>query len=79
MKSLLESKINQSYLNSLSKKTFVGQLKKEYNYKINMPAFNWFFIRNTDTLVIQGLTKYKRSGMPEGDLYIFADQESLKH
>ena len=73
MKSLLESKINQSYLNSLSKKTFVGQLKKEYNYRINMPAYNWF-IRNTDTLVIQGLTKYKRSGMPAGNLYTFADQ-----
>jgi len=73
MKSLLESKINQSYLNSLSKKTFISQLKKEYNYRINMPAYNWF-IRNTDTLVIQGLTKYKRSGMPAGDLYTFADQ-----
>ncbi len=32
-KSLLESKINQSYLNSLSKKSFVEKLKKEYNYQ----------------------------------------------
>ncbi len=74
MKSLLESKINQSYLNSLSKETFVNNLKKEYNYKINMPAYNWF-IRNTDTLVIKGLTKYKRSGMPSGDIYTFAGQK----
>jgi len=74
MKSLLESKINQSYLNSLSKKTFIGQLKKEYNYKVNMPAYNWF-IRNTDTLIIQGLSKYKRNLMPAGDLYTFADQK----
>ena len=74
MKSLLESKINQSYLNSVSKKTFITKLKKEYNYKINIPAYNWF-ISNTDTLVIQGLKKYKRTGMPSGDLYTFADQK----
>ena len=74
MKSLLESKINQSYLNSLSKKTFIDRLKKEYNYKINKPAYDWF-VRNTDTLVIRGLKKYKRTGMPTGDLYTFSNQE----
>jgi peptidyl-prolyl cis-trans isomerase SurA len=74
MKSLLESKINQSYLNSLSKRTFITKLKKEYNYKINMPAYDWF-VRNTDTLVIRGLKRYKRTGMPSGDLYTFSDQK----
>jgi len=71
--SYLESKINQSYLNSLSKKTFIEKLKKEYKFKINEIAFNWF-IENTDTLIIQGLKKYDRSDMPAGNLYTFADQ-----
>ena len=72
-KSFLESKINQSYLNSLSKKTFIEKLKKEYNFQINQDAFNWF-VGNTDTLVIQGLKKYDRTTMPEGNLYSFANQ-----
>jgi peptidyl-prolyl cis-trans isomerase SurA len=72
-KSFLESKINQSYLNSLSKKSFVEKLKKEYKFKINQIAFNWF-VENTDTLIIQGLKKYDRSNMPEGNLYSFANQ-----
>jgi peptidyl-prolyl cis-trans isomerase SurA len=72
-KSYLESKINQSYLNSLSKKSFIDKLKKEYNFKINENALNWFIL-NTDTLVIQGLKRINRSGMPAGNLYTFADQ-----
>ena len=56
-RSFLESKINQSYLNSISKKSFVEKLKKEYNFQINQDAYNWF-VRNTDTLIIQGLKKY---------------------
>jgi peptidyl-prolyl cis-trans isomerase SurA len=72
-KSFLESKINQSYLNSISKKTFIEKLKKEYNFQINQNAFNWF-VGNTDTLVIQGLKKYDRTTMPEINLYSFANQ-----
>ena len=72
-KSFLESKINQSYLNSISKKTFIEKLKKEYNFQINQDAFNWF-VGNTDTLVIQGLKKYDRTTMPEVNLYSFANQ-----
>ena len=37
-RSYLESKINQSYLNSLSKKSFVEKLKKEYKFRINHDA-----------------------------------------
>lgn len=72
-KSFLESRINQSYLNSLSKKSFVEKLKKEYKFRINQEAFNWF-VQNTDTLVIQGLRKYERSTMPDGNLYTFSNQ-----
>ena len=72
-RSFLESKINQSYLNSISKKSFVEKLKKEYNFQINQDAYNWF-VRNTDTLIIQGLKKYDRTTMPEVNLYSFANQ-----
>jgi peptidyl-prolyl cis-trans isomerase SurA len=72
-RSFLESKINQSYLNSISKKSFVEKLKKEYNFQINQDAFNWF-VGNTDTLVIQGLKKYDRTSMPDGNLYSFSNQ-----
>jgi len=72
-RSFLESKINQSYLYSISKKSFVEKLKKEYNFRINQAAYKWF-IENTDTLIIQGLKKYDRTSMPAGNLYSFANQ-----
>ncbi len=70
--SYLESKINRSYLNSLSRRSFTEKLKKEYNFTINRAAYNWF-IENTDTLIIMGLKKYNRSGMPAGIIYTFAN------
>src|ERR1035437_1684811 len=72
-RSFLESKINQSYLNSISKKSFVEKLKKEYNFQINQNAYNWF-VSHTDTLVIHGLKKYDRTSIPDGNLYSFANQ-----
>jgi len=72
-RSFLESKINQSYLNSISKKTFVEKLKKEYNFQVNQDAFNWF-VGHTDTLIIQGLKKYDRTSIPDVNLYSFANQ-----
>jgi peptidyl-prolyl cis-trans isomerase SurA len=72
-RSYLESKINQSNLNSLSKKSFVENLKKEYKFTINQDAYNWF-VSNTDTLIIRGLKKYNRETMPSGNMYTFANQ-----
>ena len=72
-RSFLESKINQSYLNSISKKTFVEKLKKEYNFEVNQDACNWF-VGHTDTLVIQGLKKYDRTSIPDENVYSFANQ-----
>lgn len=71
----LESKINQSYLYSLSRKSFVENLKKEYKFTIDPASYNWF-VKNTDTLIIQGLKKYDRSSMPQGNLYTFANQKT---
>ena len=72
-RSFLESRINQSYLNSISKKSFVEKLKKEYNFRINQDNYNWF-VSHTDTLIIQGLKTYDRSAIPDGNIYSFANQ-----
>lgn len=72
-RSYLESKINQSYLNSISKKSFIDRLKKEYRFRIDQVSYDWF-VQNTDTLIIQGLKKYDRTTMPEGNVYTFANQ-----
>ena len=72
-KSFLESRINQTYLNSISRNTFVERLKKEYKFRIIPETYNWFIL-NTDTLIIQGLKKYDRGTMPQGNLYTFANQ-----
>lgn len=70
-KSFIESRINQSWLDAVSRKTFTDRLKKEYKFSIDQNSLNWFIL-NTDTLVIQGLKKYDRSLMPAGNLYSFA-------
>lgn len=72
-RSYLESRLNQSYLNSLSQKTFVEKLKKEYKFRINQEIFRWF-VEHTDTLILRGMAKYTRTGMPSGYVYSFADQ-----
>jgi peptidyl-prolyl cis-trans isomerase SurA len=72
-RSFLESKMNQSYLNSISRKSFTDKLKKEYKFNLNDEAYNWFVL-NTDTLIIQGLKKYDRTTLPSGDLYSFANK-----
>lgn len=73
MRSYLESRLNQSYLNSASKKSLIEKLKKEYRYKLNESSFSWFVL-NTDTMIIKGVSKYDRSNLPPGSLYSFAGQ-----
>lgn len=74
-KSFIESRINQSWLDAVSRKTFTDRLKKEYKFSIDQNSLNWFIL-NTDTLVIQGLKKYDRSLMPAGNLYSFANRST---
>jgi len=73
-RSFLESRINQSYLNSISTKSFVAKLKKEYNFKLNTEAYSWM-VSHTDTLIIRGQKKYERSSIPAGNIYSFANQQ----
>ncbi len=72
-KSYLESKLNQSNLISLGKKSFIEKLKKEYNYRINSAVHAWF-VNNTDTLIIRGISKYDRNVLPSGNIYSFDGQ-----
>jgi peptidyl-prolyl cis-trans isomerase SurA len=72
-KSFLESKINQSYLNSLSRKSFVDKLKNEYHFQINQENLQWF-VSVTDSLIARGLKKYDRTVMPSGKLYSYANK-----
>jgi peptidyl-prolyl cis-trans isomerase SurA len=74
MRPWLEGKINESYLNSISKKSFVEKLKKEYKYTLNNTPVTWF-IEHTDTMIIRGLSKYDRSSLPQGPVYTFASQQ----
>jgi len=72
-KSFLESKMNQSYLNAVSRKELVNKLKKEYKFTLGNELYAWF-IRNTDSLIIHGLKKYDRDSLPAGNIYTFANQ-----
>ena len=72
-RSWLESRINQSYLNSISKKSFTERLKREYKFQLNNEAYNWF-VSHTDTLIIKGLKTYDPAALPAGNIYSFASQ-----
>lgn len=73
-KPYLESKIKESDLISSGKRSFISQLKNEYNFLTNKKAFEWF-ISNSDTLIISGRKEFNRENLPDGSIYSFADQE----
>jgi peptidyl-prolyl cis-trans isomerase SurA len=72
-KPYLESKINQSYLAALGKKSFTAKLKKDYNFKVNPHIHEWF-VNHTDSLIMRGKAVYNLKKIPSGDIYSFADQ-----
>jgi len=75
-RSYLESRINPSYINELSRKSVVERLKSEYGFKICKNAADWF-IKNTDTLIMRGITIYNPEEIPDHKLYTFADQHLM--
>lgn len=72
-RSFLESRLNQSGLDALARKAFIEKLKKEYKFIIDQNSLGWFIL-NTDTLIIQGLKKYDRNLIPDGNIYTFANK-----
>jgi len=73
-RNLIESRLDQSYVNNLSKRSVTERLKKEYRFTINKKTYNWF-VNNTDTLIVKGQSAYYRDKIPAGVLYTFSDQK----
>ncbi|HVN59408.1 MAG TPA: peptidylprolyl isomerase [Bacteroidales bacterium] len=74
MRPWLESRMNESYLYSISRKSFIEKLKKEYSFRLNNEVVSWF-IEHTDTLIIRGTGKYDRSALPKGIVYSFSGEK----
>jgi len=74
LRSYFESKLDQSQLSSISRKTFIDKLKKEYNFRVDKSAYDWF-VRNTDMLIIKGLRRFDKHTIPSGNIYTFASQQ----
>lgn len=72
-RSFLESKINQSYLSSLSKRSLVTRLRQDYKFTVNPENYTWF-VNNTDTMIMKGRSVYPRERLPKGYIYSFSDQ-----
>ncbi|MGM0463429.1 MAG: peptidylprolyl isomerase [Bacteroidota bacterium] len=73
-KKYLESRLSNSYLMDLSRKSFAEKLKKEYNFKLNSNALEWFY-EKADSSFRHG-QKFKDTGtVPDNILYSFASEE----
>ena len=73
VKPLLESRLNQSELVAMGKKSFIDRLRVEYDFTVDRSVRNWF-VKNTDTLIIKGKAKYPALNIPKGNIYTFADR-----
>ncbi len=72
-KPFLESRLNQSELVEMGKRSFIDRLRNEYGFTVNPAVRNWF-VKNTDTLIIRGKAKYPVKRIPKGNIYSFAGQ-----
>lgn len=72
-RSSIESRISSEYLAELSRKAFIENLKKTYNFRINSEVTNWF-VKNTDSLILKGNGKFNRKKIPAGNVYTFSDR-----
>lgn len=70
-KPLLESRLNQSELVEMGKKSFIDKLRQEYGFNVDREVRNWF-VKNTDTLIIRGKARYPSRKIPKGNIYSFA-------
>jgi peptidyl-prolyl cis-trans isomerase SurA len=73
-KTFLESRLNPSIIQSMSRKSFTDRLKSEYNYRLNKKIFQWF-VTNTDTAFMSGSSDYSGNSVPGGHIYEFAGQK----
>ncbi|MFO7575665.1 MAG: peptidylprolyl isomerase [Bacteroidales bacterium] len=71
-RAMLETRLSESHLNSIARRSLVEKLKKEYQYSENSEIIDWFIV-NTDTMVSSGRNSFYRYDLPEGDLFEFVD------
>ena len=70
---VLESKMSHSYLESLSRKSFVDKLKKEYNFTIDNSKLNWFY-SVADSAFRSGDYNWHDKNIPKGNIYTYANK-----
>lgn len=70
---VIESKIRTSDLEALQKQSIVRKLKEEYNFTLNQEVYKWF-IRHTDSLIINKKSSYDLKKVPAEDIYTFSGQ-----
>jgi peptidyl-prolyl cis-trans isomerase SurA len=68
---ILESKMSHSYLESLSKKSFVDKLKKEYDFTVDRSSLDWFY-SVADSVFRSGNYKWNEKDIPRGNIYTFS-------
>lgn len=68
---ILEGKLNQSFLLSLSRKSFAEKLKKEYKFTVNRELLEWFY-SIADSSFIAGNYNSQKGDIPDATLYSFA-------
>lgn len=73
-KKYLENRLSHSYLLELSKKSFAEKLKKEYDFKLNRDALNWFY-EKADSAFRHGQQFRDIASVPGDILYSFASEE----
>lgn len=73
-RTVLESKLSQSYLESLSKKSFVDGLKAEYSYNVNKKQLEWFY-SIADSTFRSGNYDWYNKNIPEGFIISYASRK----
>lgn len=68
---MLESKMSHSYLESVSRKSFVDKLKKEYDFTVDNSSLKWFY-SIADSVFRSGNYKWNEKDIPPGNIYAFA-------
>ncbi len=70
----LQSRLSNSYLQSVSRNAFADKLKKEYNYELNSDALEWFY-SIADSAFRYGENYSIAGRIPRDILYSFASEE----
>ena len=73
-KSILESKLSQSYLESLGKKSFINKLKDEYDYRVDREALEWFY-SIADSAFRSGTYSWYEKDIPNSTIFSYTGRK----